>query len=403
MNPSSSGWILKHTPCIKNVFVQQKLNANTFYSMLLKSGFLYGVSVQTISYGDQEPLAWTAFERAKVNLFDSLFVTYCIKNATDEGFYTAVTAFYNKLNSAHPKYFSYFSKYHADASSLEKIIHGRIQTNEAYLQKNFSNFITNAFLFLDVLCFDKYLENQSEIDQYAAKLESLLMNAIWLALMQKEEKEYYDKLLLKLFEKSLRYTRSIDDKVQQLGDLPLDGFTKMLEKRYLFDLAALAIWDDAKLDKREFHFLKELGRELKLPETVITDSTAFVHQFIETNRGHISFLNYSNPVKHFYNQTTQTVRILILRNKKRLLQELSESKDLVLLLGQSTRRDLSKAEKKRVKSQLLDICKSIPSLALFMLPGGGILLPLLIKFIPELLPSAFNENRIATDEKEEPL
>ena len=54
----------------------------------------------------------------------------------------------------------------------------------------------------------------------------------------------------------------------------------------------------------------------------------------------------------------------------------------------------SKAEKKRVKTQLLDICKSVPSLAIFMLPGGGVLLPLLIKFIPELLPSAFNDNRI---------
>ena len=119
-----------------------------------------------------------------------------------------------------------------------------------------------------------------------------------------------------------------------------------------------------------------------------------MHDFIQDNRHRISYLNYSNPVKHFYNQTSQTVKVLILRNKKRLLQELAESKDLVVLLGQSTVRDLSKAEKKRVKTQLLDICKSVPSLAIFMLPGGGVLLPLLIKFIPELLPSAFNDNRI---------
>ena len=92
--------------------------------------------------------------------------------------------------------------------------------------------------------------------------------------------------------------------------------------------------------------------------------------------------------------TTKTVKILILRNKKRLLQELSESKGLVLLLSQSTFRDLSKNEKKRVKTQLLSICKTVPSLAIFMLPGGGVLLPLLVKFIPELLPTAFNDNRL---------
>ena len=47
---------------------------------------------------------------------------------------------------------------------------------------------------------------------------------------------------------------------------------------------------------------------------------------------------------------------------------------------------------KKVKKQLLEICKTIPSLAIFLLPGGSLLLPILIKFIPTLLPSSFNEN-----------
>ena len=66
----------------------------------------------------------------------------------------------------------------------------------------------------------------------------------------------------------------------------------------------------------------------------------------------------------------------------------------MVLLRQSTVRDLSKAEQKKVQDQLLDIFKSIPSLAIFMLPGGALLLPLVVKFIPKLLPSAFDENRI---------
>jgi hypothetical protein len=65
---------------------------------------------------------------------------------------------------------------------------------------------------------------------------------------------------------------------------------------------------------------------------------------------------------------------------------------LVVLLRKSTLSELSYEEKKKVKKQLLDICKSVPSLTIFLLPGGGLLLPLLIKFIPQLLPSAFNEN-----------
>ena len=64
----------------------------------------------------------------------------------------------------------------------------------------------------------------------------------------------------------------------------------------------------------------------------------------------------------------------------------------MVLLAYSTRRDLDEIEKKKVKKQLLEICKTIPSLAIFLLPGGSLLLPILIKFIPTLLPSSFNEN-----------
>ena len=94
------------------------------------------------------------------------------------------------------------------------------------------------------------------------------------------------------------------------------------------------------------------------------------------------------------------VKNLIIENKKRLLIELNESKELVKLLGQSTVRDLTDDEEKRVKQQLLDIFKSIPSLAIFMLPGGALLLPLVLKFMPKLLPSAFEDKSASKDEEE---
>jgi hypothetical protein len=89
---------------------------------------------------------------------------------------------------------------------------------------------------------------------------------------------------------------------------------------------------------------------------------------------------------------THSVVKLIVRNKNRLVKEIIQSKELMVLLAYSTTRDLDAKEKKKVKKQLLDICKTIPSLTIFLLPGGSLLLPILIKFIPTLLPSAFNEN-----------
>ena len=90
--------------------------------------------------------------------------------------------------------------------------------------------------------------------------------------------------------------------------------------------------------------------------------------------------------------TVQEIKENIQKNKKRLAKELQESKELIVLLKKSTYKKLSEEEKGKVKEQLLDICKGIPAFAVFMLPGGALLLPLLIKLIPDILPSAFQED-----------
>lgn len=91
-------------------------------------------------------------------------------------------------------------------------------------------------------------------------------------------------------------------------------------------------------------------------------------------------------------KTVDEIKELLQRNKLRLYQELSQSKEAMQLIRKSTHAKLSEEEKEKVKEQLLDICKSIPALAVFLLPGGALLLPLLIKLIPDILPSSFRED-----------
>ena len=91
-------------------------------------------------------------------------------------------------------------------------------------------------------------------------------------------------------------------------------------------------------------------------------------------------------------QTIDEIKLLLQKNKLRLYQELSESKEALFLLRKSTPTPLNEEEKAKVRVQLLDICKAIPALAVFMLPGGALLLPLLIKLLPDILPSAFKDD-----------
>ena len=90
--------------------------------------------------------------------------------------------------------------------------------------------------------------------------------------------------------------------------------------------------------------------------------------------------------------TVEEIKELLDKNKKRLIKELRQSKELVFLIKKATHEKLSEEEKERIKSQLLDILKGIPAFAVFMLPGGALLLPLLIKLIPDILPSSFRED-----------
>jgi hypothetical protein len=91
-------------------------------------------------------------------------------------------------------------------------------------------------------------------------------------------------------------------------------------------------------------------------------------------------------------QTIDEIKLLLQKNKLRLYQELSQSKEALFLLRKSTHTPLDEEEKAKVQIQLLDICKAIPALAVFMLPGGALLLPLLIKLLPDILPSAFKDD-----------
>lgn len=88
----------------------------------------------------------------------------------------------------------------------------------------------------------------------------------------------------------------------------------------------------------------------------------------------------------------EEIKALLLRNKLRLYQELSQSKEAMRLIKKSTHAKLNEEEKEKIKIHLIDICKTIPALTVFLLPGGTLLLPLLIKLIPDILPSAFRDD-----------
>ena len=397
MNPSATGWIDKFGSIVKDND-QKYPDFKRLYGGLKQTGFVYGVNVKIPRFITTEH-ALSQDEKAKINLLTGLYYVHCFKmpEAGFEAFLNAVFGFYKELGIGSISFLNKILTGKKTSSQLEKLIDSRVYLEDNVISKTFNSIITNSLLFIDVLTFKKFLEDPSKIKQHAQQLEYIAINVTYHALHSKEENKS-DKKLLQLFESSLTFINEEEQHFDgsyrdQLLDYPL-----VWEKRFFLDIVCLTLWEDKTLEYQESEFLYGIGSDMGFSLKEIKRSIEEITTFFENNAEKAPFLNDSNMAVQFYDSMSKVVNKLILRNSKRLQKELSESKELMTLISKSTVKDLSVEEKKKVQNQLIDIFKSIPSLAIFMLPGGAVLLPIFIKLIPQLLPSSFDDNRIEKEQ-----
>jgi len=391
INPSINGWIEKFLFQYASG-VSDYTTDESFFSACQKSGLIYGYVVHYHLNSNFDDSKWDVEEKIKVGFLATLFALYKTKKVADsQSFIEDLFQFYTKISKENFSFLNIVLHQANSYQKLESIINERIQTNDNIVTKNFTHIVTNAMLYIDVLAFEYYLKNNDINVDFFKNLERKCLALMMFSLNVKIVKSEYDIMLLKMFENSLRYSKVSKIKSNEIIDIVFEGKRSKLESLYLYEIAHMTLLSDGVVNQNEQVFLKEFTLKLGLNKNSQNIDNELVN-FIKNHKNELPFYNLNHPVKQFYTNTQDTIAKLVSRNKTRLLKELSESRELVKLLGKSTQNELSFEEKKKVKKQLLDICKSIPSLTIFLLPGGGLLLPILIKFIPQLLPSAFNEN-----------
>lgn len=74
---------------------------------------------------------------------------------------------------------------------------------------------------------------------------------------------------------------------------------------------------------------------------------------------------------------------LIINNREFILKEILEVKGLMHLLmkHRNTGQKWTREEKKEIKMHLKNISRVVPALAIFLLPGGSLLLPFLLEVL----------------------
>ncbi|MCM4169157.1 hypothetical protein KCTC52924_00076 [Arenibacter antarcticus] len=393
MNPSASGWIDKFGHLAKNNNTYCS-SFETMYIQLKKTGFVYGINLNIPDFiVIEHPLSED--EKAKINLLAGLYYThkFITGDTNFEAFVKCLLNFYQGLDISKISFINKILMGRKTSAKLEALINSRIYLEDNLISKTFNSIITNSLLFIDVLTFKRHLEGEQDLRKIAQRLEHITINITYHTLNSKE-KSRNDEKLAQLFASSLTFIDSQEKHFDGSYRNDLLNQFDTCENQYFLDVACLTVWEDYSLNYTESEFIFGIGKDLGFAKMDISKSIFDVTEFFKLNATKIPHLRDQNMAVQFYESMAKIVNKLILRNSKRLQKELSESKELVTLLSKSTVKDLSPEEKKKVQDQLLDIFKSIPSLAIFILPGGAVLLPIFIKLIPKLLPSSFDENRV---------
>ncbi|MEP3210436.1 MAG: LETM1-related biofilm-associated protein [Maribacter sp.] len=393
MNPSASGWINKFGEIVSTVNLAYG-NFQGIYGELKKTGFVYGVNTK-VPRGIEPEHLLSEDEKAKINLLSALYRTYSLdaKSSDFKVFLDKIFQFYQDLGLGDISFFNKILTGGKTSAQLEKLIDSRVYLADNLISKTFNSIITNSLLFVDVLTFKRYLHQPKGIRKHAQNLEYIAINITYHALSSRE-KTKNDVRLAQLFEASLTFIDTEKERFDgSYRDKLMNNFSQW-ENQYFLDMACLTVWEDHSLEYQESEFIFGIGKDLGFDQKQIARSLEEITSFFDQNAETIPFLNNKNLAIQFYDSMSKIVNKLILRNSKRLQKELSESKELVTLISKSTVRDLTNEEKRKVQNQLIDIFKTIPSLAIFILPGGAVLLPIFIKLIPKLLPSSFDDNRV---------
>lgn len=395
MNPSTQGWIEKYG------YLQQKStfslkSEHDFYIHFRTLGFIYGTNIQTLSNIPTPPLI-SEEEKAKINLLSALHQIHILHHngsADFNDFLEDLSVFYQLLKVEEFSFLDRLLAGKKTSHQLEFLLHQRISLNDNIISKAFNQMLTNSMLFSDVINFKKYLEGDRNLKQNEQRLEQIILNLSYHVIKSKATDSVYNTRLLQLLEASSRYGAvPVKKEVSEYRNL-LNPEPDALENKYLFDIACLAALEESKATKIRTDILTELGATLQLSPEFTDTSAKHALAFFKAHRDKLPFLKNTHPFRLLYDNSQLMVRKLILRNRHRLNKELRKSKELLVLLNKSATEELNPQERERMRTQLIDMFKTIPSLAIFALPGGAILLPLFVKMIPSLLPSAFDDNHI---------
>lgn len=414
LSPGSSGWISKYADLIErgdlivSIEKPKELSLEHFSHLhLAQSGIVFGFPTDLLFAHSFEEDTWTSQEKLKLLLFESHLFVFTLNggdpNQDFDLFISSLLSFYGKHNSPAIRKMMRFFVRETPEEKVEYILEKRtdIRVN-LFDNALWINYLSNSFVYLDVILFHEFLRTkktivESNYEELALDvLKTIVLSGYSDGEMQSHEKAMFEVFLASanLDEERKKKALTFVKNGVSLMEMSSVHTHSWMFKRFLIDIAVLTLYTNHEALSTEKQFLARFCDYLHVPLIELDETIVGIEQFVLNHSDKISFLQNKNSVEHLYTNISNRWIKILGRNKDKLATELKQSKELVLLIKKSAKEELTKEEKEKVKSQFLDIVKTMPAIAIFLLPGGTILLPLVLKIIPTLVPSAFRDNEI---------
>jgi hypothetical protein len=284
--------------------------------------------------------------------------------------------------------------------TLEKLFE-RYLFDKTNYSSNREKAISLSLIFFDIIAYNNWLKSgkrfsKDRYDYELIQVIKLVISCLKVDGISKEEKDFLTKLLsiLNLKQECINELQTCIDSPKKL-EVDFSIFETTLFKKYVLEQCILVSWFDFQVSKKEIKFFETVAEKIQLPKEELDRSSFAVECFMLKNYTKLPELSTESKQNQIASNIKNRVSKFFDKNKKRIIQEVNESKELVDLMNKSRKQKLTDEEKKKVKTQLLDILKIIPSFTIFILPFGSIILPILLKIIPNhlLLPSSFIDEK----------
>lgn len=413
MNPRSKGWLKEYLEfrldLLKELTSEGRRSTHpdhSLYRVIQPTGIMYGQPVSVFDHPQSSQ--WDEKDRMKILLAESLisssllFYDKPVKNP-DEMSEVAVKTlesisnFYNHIfpELATPTK-TLFGRKKSSLELAERILDKRIEHTGQSKGNFWTQFFHNSLLFLDIFIFGQWIHTNadkivSDFFKYERdELRTSLVKIMAAAAHANKILEFEERRLMEYFLQSAQLSPEKRKECQEIfesgisvEDINLPTNNSWLLKKYFLEIAILTIWADKRVEEMELEFLRRFSETISFSADDLENSMIAIEGFVLEHWEELQHLQEKKSYEEVSDQYINRMARMIDKHKKRLLEEVKESEELMLLFVRARSKELNDDEKVKLQHLLIDVLKSIPTFVIISLPQKFLTLPILMQILPK--------------------